>query len=144
MKKTIICLAAAGALVLAACGDDDDPTEDAMSSVCDAEEKVLESLAGLASLDSVENTGEDLQQGVDDLQSSVDDLIAARGDLVEQDVDNVTSTFDSLKSALGDLGDVPLSDLEASASATIDASIAEFQAAYEEAYAISSCGTDSE
>lgn len=144
MKKTVICLAAAGALVLAACGDDDDPTESAMSAVCDAEEKVLESIAALAALDPAENTGEDLQQGVEDLQSSVDDLEAARGDLAEQDVDNVKSAFDGLKTALGDLGDVPLSELEDSASATIDESITAFQTAYEEAYANSSCSGDSE
>lgn len=129
-------------LVLSACGSDDDPTESALSAVCDAEEQVLEDVAALAATDLAETTGDDLQEMLDSLKSSVDDLQSARGDLAEQDVDNVSSAFDSLKAELSELGDVPVAELEDAAVATIEDALDAFQASYEEAYANSSCTSD--
>ena len=139
-----IALASAGAL--SACGDDDatSDTSDAFSSVCDNQESVLASLVALDSVDGTETTGDELQSMVDDLKSSVEDLDGAKADLVEQDVDNVSSAFDSLVEQVQDLGDVPLTELEAEVSAAGQAAIADFRTAYEAAYESSSCTSDAE
>ena len=141
MYKVLISIIAAAAL-LAACGDDSDPTEDALTAVCDAEAGVVEDLAALGTVDPGETTGDEFRGMVESLQSSVDDLRAARADFIEQDVDNVTSAFDSLKSELSELSDIPLAELEDASSAAIGAAVEEFQTAYAEAYANSSCTSD--
>jgi len=140
--KRILAIAIVSVLALAACGSDDDPTESALSGVCEAQEQVLADVEAIAAADLTETTAEDLEGMLDSLNSSVDDLKSARGDLAEQDVDNVTSAFDSLKSSLGELGDVPLAELESTATATVEEAIDEFQASYIEAYENSSCASD--
>ena len=129
------------AFVVAACGDDDD-TSDALSNVCDQQEDVAESLAALVALDPTTNTTGDYQSALDDLESSVEDLREARGELAEQDVDNVTSAFESLQSDLQDLDDVVLAEADEAVSGTIAEASAEFQQAYAEAYANSSCAPE--
>lgn len=136
MKKTLPYLAAASLVVLAACGDD---TEDAMSAVCDAQSSVFESLGDLESLDPASATKDDLDDGLDDLGDSIDDLREARGDMAEQDVDNVTTAFDDLRNTLSGLDDVPLSELPSEVAISVIEAVAEFQVAYETAYANSSC-----
>jgi predicted nuclease with TOPRIM domain len=137
--RTILMISVAGALLFAACGSDDDPTESAISAVCDAQDQVIEDVAALTTADRAETTGEDLNEMLESLQSSVDQLQEARGDLVSQDVDNVKSAFDSLKSSLGELGDVPLTELEDAAVAAVDEEIYAFTEAYVVAYSNSSC-----
>ena len=136
MKKTSTCLAVAGVLLITACGDD---TEDAFSAVCDAQGDVADDLAALASIDPTSATSGEFKDAVEDLSSSVDDLREARGDLAEQDVDNVTNAFDALRSDLDDLDDVPMTDLESAVQIEVIEAIAEFQVAYETAYANSDC-----
>ncbi len=47
-----------------------------------------------------------------------------------------------MKSELSELSDIPLAELEEASSAAIGAAIEEFQTAYAEAYANSSCTSD--
>jgi hypothetical protein len=140
MKK-ILALAIVSMLALAACGSDDDPTESALSGVCEAQEQVLADLEELAAADFAETTSEDLEGMLDSLSSSVDELQGAKDDLSDQDIENVTGAFDSLKSDLSEISDVPLAELEDAAVATIDTAIDDFQAAYVQAYENSSCGS---
>lgn len=142
MKKALATIVVVGALA-AACGSDDE-TEDALSAVCDAQVQVLQDVAALSTVDPATTTGDDFKAQVESLQSSVDDLQAAKGDLEEQDVDNVTSAFEALQSDLQDLGDVTLEELDEATVTTIGTAIEDFQAAYAEAYANSSCTPDTE
>ena len=136
--RPVIAGLAAIALVMGGCSDDDETT-DALSAVCDQEEKVLEDLAALAALDPAASTTGDYQSAVDDLSSSIEDLQAARGDLAEQDVDNVQAAYDSLQSALEGLEDVPLAEVPEAAASEAQAQIVALQEQYATAYANSSC-----
>jgi len=137
MEKMLVTVVVAAAL-LAACGSDD-PTEEALSNVCDAQSSVLESVAGLVTLDPAETTGDDFSQMVEDLESSVENLSEANDQMGEQDVENVQSAFDSLKESLGELSDVPLAELDAAIVTTIGEAITDFRSAYETAYENSTC-----
>ena len=148
MKKFSLVLVMALALggALAACGDDDatSDTAGALSSVCDNQVKVLEDVTALGAIDPVETTTSDFESMLDDLKGSVENLQNAKADLVEQDVDNVQSAYDALVKTLEGLDDVPLADLEDAVNDTGRAAVVEFQTAYAEAYASSSCTSEDE
>ena len=132
------------ALVFAACGNDDDDTADALSTVCDEQEQVTEDLAELLALDPTVNTTSDYQSALEDLDQSVDNLVSARGDFVEQDVDNVQSAYDDARAGLDDLDDVPLAEADQQVAAELATQLAELQELYLTAYANSSCAPSSE
>ncbi len=97
-----IVLVAAGAGVLAGCGDDKPSTEEATADVCDARQTIDETLHDLNTLDPTDRS--QLAEARDNLANDVDELSSAGKALAESEWDNVENAWEGFKDTVDNLG----------------------------------------